>query len=174
MGKQTNRKAEAVGLERLSQVLLECAIKKFEQETASSEEGSGGATRKRLAPDQLLMAVDHCFALKGQGTVMTGTVLQGSISVNQKIEIPSCSVEKKVKSIQMFHKSVTNAFKGDRIGICVTQFDPKNIERSVICSPGMVVWMSSAIVQLHKIKFFKQPICHGQTFHSLFLFFLSF
>jgi selenocysteine-specific elongation factor len=30
----------------------------------------------------LLFAVDHCFAIKGQGTVMTGTVLQGSVKVN--------------------------------------------------------------------------------------------
>ena len=30
----------------------------------------------------LLFAVDHCFAIKGQGTVMTGTVLQGRVNTN--------------------------------------------------------------------------------------------
>ena len=30
-----------------------------------------------------LFAVDHCFALKGQGTVLTGTVLSGSIKVGR-------------------------------------------------------------------------------------------
>ena len=29
-----------------------------------------------------VFAVDHCFSIKGQGTVMTGTVLSGSIQVN--------------------------------------------------------------------------------------------
>lgn len=29
-----------------------------------------------------LFAVDHCFGIKGQGTVMTGTVLNGSVQVN--------------------------------------------------------------------------------------------
>lgn len=29
-----------------------------------------------------LFAVDHCFGIKGQGTVMTGTVLQGSVQIN--------------------------------------------------------------------------------------------
>jgi hypothetical protein len=28
------------------------------------------------------MAVDHCFSIRGQGTVMTGTIHQGSVSVN--------------------------------------------------------------------------------------------
>lgn len=30
----------------------------------------------------LLFAVDHCFSIRGQGTVMTGTILQGAITVN--------------------------------------------------------------------------------------------
>jgi len=29
-----------------------------------------------------VFSVDHCFGIKGQGTVMTGTVLQGSIKIN--------------------------------------------------------------------------------------------
>ena len=37
---------------------------------------------KRDASGSFLFSVDHCFPIKGQGTVMTGTVLQGKISVN--------------------------------------------------------------------------------------------
>ena len=29
-----------------------------------------------------LFAVDHCFSIRGQGTIMTGTVLQGTVNVN--------------------------------------------------------------------------------------------
>jgi selenocysteine-specific elongation factor len=32
---------------------------------------------------------------------------------------------KKVKSMQMFRAPVQKASQGDRIGLCVTQFDPK-------------------------------------------------
>jgi selenocysteine-specific elongation factor len=37
---------------------------------------------KRVESGQFLFAVDHCFQIKGQGTVMTGTVLSGSIKAN--------------------------------------------------------------------------------------------
>jgi selenocysteine-specific elongation factor len=37
---------------------------------------------KRAESGQFLFAVDHCFQIKGQGTVMTGTVLSGSVKVN--------------------------------------------------------------------------------------------
>lgn len=35
------------------------------------------------------MAVDHCFAIRGQGTVMTGTVLSGRVAVGDEVEEPS-------------------------------------------------------------------------------------
>ena len=37
---------------------------------------------KRDPSGNFVFAVDHCFSIKGQGTVMTGTVLNGSIDVN--------------------------------------------------------------------------------------------
>ncbi|CAH8501974.1 unnamed protein product [Dicrocoelium dendriticum] len=43
---------------------------------------SDPSERRRLVRDQdFLFAVDHCFAVTGQGTVMTGTVLAGSTRV---------------------------------------------------------------------------------------------
>ena len=36
----------------------------------------------RQAKGSFLFAVDHCFALRGQGTVLTGTVLSGSAEVS--------------------------------------------------------------------------------------------
>ena len=29
-----------------------------------------------------IFSVDHCFSIKGHGTVMTGTVLSGAVSIN--------------------------------------------------------------------------------------------
>lgn len=62
---------------------------------------------------------DHCFQLAGKGCVMTGTVLSGSVCVNDEIEFPSLHITRKVKSIQMFHKGIEKVLKGDRAGICV-------------------------------------------------------
>ncbi len=35
--------------------------------------------------EAFLLAVDHCFNIKGQGTVLTGTVLNGEVKVNDVI-----------------------------------------------------------------------------------------
>lgn len=37
---------------------------------------------KRSPDGAFIFSVDHCFPIRGQGTVMTGTVLTGSVAVN--------------------------------------------------------------------------------------------
>jgi selenocysteine-specific elongation factor len=37
---------------------------------------------ERHISSPFLFAIDHCFGVRGQGTVMTGTVLQGTVNIN--------------------------------------------------------------------------------------------
>lgn len=112
-----------------------------------------------------LMAVDHCFSIRGQGTVMTGTVLQGAVSINDSIEIPALKVTRKVKSMQMFHKAVSSAMQGDRVGVCVTQFDPKQLERGLVCTPESLRTIYAAVISVRKIAYFKGALHTKSKFH---------
>jgi len=82
---------------------------------------------KRQTFDPFYFLIDHCFAIKGQGTVVTGTVIQGSISVGQDVDFPELKNIKKVKSMQMFKKPIDKAIQGDRVGILFTQLDAKQV-----------------------------------------------
>ncbi|XP_029286898.1 selenocysteine-specific elongation factor [Cottoperca gobio] len=113
----------------------------------------------------LLMAVDHCFSIRGQGTVLTGTILQGSLAINDTVEIPALKVTKKIKSVQMFRKPVSGAMQGDRVGVCVTQFDPKLLERGVVCTPGSLRTLSAAVISVRKIGYFKGSLATRAKFH---------
>ena len=110
-------------------------------------------------------SIDHCFAIKGQGTIITGTILNGSVQINQTIEFPELKVQKKVKSMQMFKKPVEKAKKGDRVGICVTQLDPKLLERGIAGDPGAFIQIHGGIIHADKIKFFKTKITSKSKFH---------
>jgi selenocysteine-specific elongation factor len=112
-----------------------------------------------------VFAVDHCFSIKGHGTVMTGTVVSGSVTVNDVIEIPSMKVTKKIKSMQMFKRPVESAMQGDRVGLCVTQFDAKQLERGLACKPGSLPCVDAAIISVKKIKYFKGSVLTKSKFH---------
>eukprot|EP01032_Pedospumella_encystans_P010759 gene10759-12549_t len=110
-------------------------------------------------------AIDHCFSIKGHGTVLTGTVLSGSVSTNSIIEIPHLQITRKVKSLQMFRKPVKGARQGDRVGICVTNLDASLIERSIACAPSTVPLLQSVLCLVKKVRFFRHACKSLSKFH---------
>ncbi|XP_045043698.2 selenocysteine-specific elongation factor isoform X3 [Desmodus rotundus] len=74
-------------------------------------------------------------------------------------------VVKKVKSMQMFHMPVTSAMQGDRLGICVTQFDPKLLERGLVCAPESLHTVHAALISVEKIPYFRAPLQTKAKFH---------
>lgn len=111
-----------------------------------------------------LFAVDHCFAIKGQGTVCTGTVLAGKVKVNDQVEIPKLRSSRKVRSIQMFGKPVESSSQGDRIGMCLSQFN-EPMERGILAAPGTVKTIFAAVIPLNRIKYFKNRVKSKGKFH---------
>ncbi|XP_067679923.1 selenocysteine-specific elongation factor-like [Haliotis asinina] len=120
---------------------------------------------QRCASGSFIFSVDHCFAIRGQGTVLTGTVIAGKATVGDTLEFPAMKVSKKIKSIQMFKKPVDSVQQGDRAGVCVTQFDPKLLERGFVCTPGSLSTVVAALVSIHKIPYFKGNITNKSKFH---------
>jgi len=67
--------------------------------------------------------------------------------------------------MQMFRKPVSKAVQGDRVGVCVTQFDPKLLERGMVCSPGSLRTFHAAIISVRKIVYFKGPLATRTKLH---------
>lgn len=94
------------------------------------------------------MPIDHAFKIKGAGTVMTGTIVRGKISVGDVIEIMPIKVERKVKSIQIFRKSQSEASAGQRIGISVIKLPPEKVSRGFYaCKPDSLSISDKIIIK---------------------------
>ncbi|KAL9190324.1 hypothetical protein ACHAXT_007535 [Thalassiosira profunda] len=117
------------------------------------------------SPDRFHFAVDHCFPIKGQGTVLTGTCLSGSARPNDMVEFPTLATQKKIKGLQMFRRRANVIQQGDRAGICVSNFDAKLMERGIVASPGTVKLIRGAIAVVRKVRFFKGGLHSGAKFH---------
>lgn len=113
-------------------------------------------------------AIDHCFAIPGSGTILTGTVLSGALAVGDDLELPSLHVVKPVKSMQMFRTSVSRAAQGDRVGIRVNGLDAALVERGVAVSPPRsLAFVSQLVVPVTPITLFQGPPCAtGGKFHT--------
>ncbi|PJF17483.1 hypothetical protein PSACC_02706 [Paramicrosporidium saccamoebae] len=113
-----------------------------------------------------LVAVDHCFTVKGHGPVMTGTVLQGTISIGDKLEICSLQTTCKIKTIQSYKRSMNSAMQGDRVGLGVTGLvSVDGIERTLLSIPGHQRPIDSFVMTARPIKYYKHPLISGVKLH---------
>ncbi|XP_063227271.1 selenocysteine-specific elongation factor isoform X2 [Bacillus rossius redtenbacheri] len=114
-----------------------------------------------------LMAVDHCFPIRGKGSVLTGTVLQGAVRVGDVVEVASLGLARKVRSLQMFRRPVEQAGQGDRLGMCLTQLDPGALERGMVCLPGSVPSVRLAVAAVSRIQYFKGAVRSKARLHVI-------
>ncbi|CAL8088227.1 unnamed protein product [Orchesella dallaii] len=113
-----------------------------------------------------VIAVDHCFQKKGQGTICTGTVIQGIVKIGDMVELPEQQIQRKVKTIQSFKVPLTSASAGDRVGMCIGAFDSSLMERGIISAPGHIsVGTRYVLMKLHRIKYYKHSIASKSRFH---------
>ena len=88
-----------------------------------------------------LMPVEDVFSIKGRGTVATGRVERGRITLNEEIEIVGIKETKKtvVTGVEMFKKSLDEGQAGDNVGILLRGVERDDIERGqVLAKPGSI------------------------------------
>lgn len=121
---------------------------------------------KRETEGPFKMPIDHSFHIKGAGTVMTGTVHRGKVSVGDEIEIMPLKQITKVRSIQSFRESREEAQAGDRVGISVTGPEPEKIFRGFYAgTPGTLKVTNQLIGRIQMNKLFKYPLHPGVQIH---------
>jgi len=88
-----------------------------------------------------LMSIEDVFTISGRGTVVTGRVERGTLSLNDEVEIVGLRETKKtvVTGIEMFRKSLDFAQAGDNAGVLLRGISRDQVERGqVLCKPGSV------------------------------------
>ena len=89
-----------------------------------------------------IMPVEDVFSITGRGTVATGRVERGSLTVGSEVEIIGLTEEKRkvvVTGIEMFRKLLDQAETGDNIGALLRGVQRTEIERGqVLAAPGTI------------------------------------
>ncbi|KAL3656171.1 hypothetical protein V7S43_019000 [Phytophthora oleae] len=106
------------------------------------------------------LAVDHCFSVPGNGTVLTGTVLSGALERGDELEMLPLGVKAKVKTLQVFKKDVAKCSQGDRVGVRVNGLDPALVERALaVAPPGSLTSVTQVVIPVTKVPFFRDVTC---------------
>ncbi|WP_122640308.1 selenocysteine-specific translation elongation factor, partial [Romboutsia sp. Marseille-P6047] len=73
--------------------------------------------------------IDRVFSLKGFGTIVTGTLIEGKININDELEIYPKNLKAKIRGIQVHGKNVETAYAGQRTAINISNLKIEDIER---------------------------------------------
>jgi len=97
---------------------------------------------QRESDKPFLMPIEDVFSIQGRGTVVTGRVERGHLSLNSDVEIVGL-VDKPLKTtvtgIEMFRKEMDEAQAGDNAGLLLRGTKKEEVERGmVVCQPGSV------------------------------------
>jgi elongation factor Tu len=98
-------------------------------------------TPARPIDQPFLMPIEDVFSISGRGTVVTGRVERGVITVGEEIEIVGLRDSKKTTctGVEMFRKLLDRGEAGDNIGALLRGIDRDGVERGqVLCKPGSV------------------------------------
>jgi selenocysteine-specific elongation factor len=77
----------------------------------------------------LRLPIDRVFTMKGFGTVITGTMLSGTISADQEIEILPKGITAKVRGIQSHNQAVQRSVAGQRTAVNLQGVEKNELSR---------------------------------------------
>ena len=110
--------------------------------------------RDRNAP--FLFPIDHIYNLKGIGTILTGRVDRGTVTVEDKVDIVGLDrpiISTSVRSIETFKKSMKQAFVGYNVGLSLRNVERSSVERGqFIVKPGSVKVVKEFKASIYSLK----------------------
>ncbi|MFO7928180.1 MAG: elongation factor Tu, partial [Candidatus Humimicrobiaceae bacterium] len=113
-------------------------------------------TPERDVDKPFLMPIEDIFTITGRGTVVTGRVQRGKITIQEPVEIVGIHPEIKqtvITGIEMFRKLLDEAQAGDNVGLLLRGVQKDDVERGqVVAKPGSITPHSHFKAQVYVLS----------------------
>jgi len=96
---------------------------------------------ERVIDQAFLMPIEDVFSIEGRGTVVTGRVDRGIVTVGDEVEIVGVKETQKTiaTGVEMFRKLLDEGRAGDNIGVLLRGVKKDEVERGqVLAKPGSI------------------------------------
>lgn len=81
------------------------------------------------------LPIDRAFSISGFGTIITGTLLAGTISKEDILQVYPVGKESKIRSIQVHGQNVDRCYAGQRVAINLSNIKKREISRGCVLAP---------------------------------------
>jgi selenocysteine-specific elongation factor len=118
-----------------------------------------GSIPQRPPSSLFRLPIDRVFTMKGFGTVITGTLVSGKISVGETIMVYPTGITSKVRGIQVHNLSAQTAEAGQRTAINFQGLDKTAVKRGeVLSTPDALIASYMVDISFHYLASSKKPL----------------
>lgn len=116
------------------------------------------------------LPLDRVFTVEGFGTVVTGTLLEGTLRREDTVELSPSGRFGRVRGLQIFGREVEAACAGQRVAVNLARLRKEELRRGdVLCAPGSLPASLLLDVELWLLDSARNPLASGaqvQLFHG--------
>ena len=114
------------------------------------------------------LPIDRCFSISGFGTVVTGTLIDGTLTVGQEVELAASGRRCRIRGLQSHKSMVDSTDPGVRLAVNLSGVPRQDIARGeIVTVPGWLKPTRRLDARLRMVKNAPHGIRHNQgvTFH---------
>ena len=91
-------------------------------------------TPERDTDKPFLMATEDVFSITGRGTVVTGRVERGTVTVGDEVDIVGLAETRSVTvtGLEMFQKTLEESVAGDNVGVLLRGIQKEDVQRGMV------------------------------------------
>jgi selenocysteine-specific elongation factor len=111
------------------------------------------------------LPIDRAFAMRGFGTVVTGTLVSGTVRVDQDVELHPARKRVRVRGIQVHGRAVEAAFAGQRTALNIAGMDASELARGMVLAEAGRFQATSRIDCAFQLLPSAKPLKHRAPVH---------
>lgn len=112
------------------------------------------------------LPVDRVFTIGGFGTVVTGTLMEGSVNTGDDVMVYPDGKTAKVRNLQVHNENVDTAYAGQRTAMNLQGVKKEDLDRGkVLAKPGSIETSRLLDVKLEMFRDSEKAVLNGSRVH---------
>lgn len=110
--------------------------------------------------------VDRIFSVEGFGTVITGTLIEGTMKVGDPVTVYPSRLESRIRNLQVHSKDVQQAFAGQRVAVNLAGLKKSDLNKGdVVAAPNSMHTTMMIDIKLTILKDCEREILNATRLH---------
>jgi selenocysteine-specific elongation factor len=117
------------------------------------------------ASNYFRLPIDRSFSMRGHGSVVTGTLISGTLKIEDEVEIFPTGKRARVRGLQIHGAPSNRASAGERTAVNLAGVDSSEIQRGMVLAPPGLFYTTTCIDTTFELLPGARPLKHRAPVH---------